>query len=277
MTANSDIRLHPDEDIYIRRDDGQNWVHFDNSEERLGVGLTSPLNLLHVQDSSLNLPASALHVDVVTIEAKDASLGLYSSDYGPAGSQISLGEIAGGVLVDKWTLLRETTGKGASGLRIVYGTDPDPWANISNTVAYFNDDGNVGIGTAMTDAKLDVNGSLKVRDAYIGDISSSSGSDGAPFPRPAYNSGWTDIAPGEFLVLTHDIGGDSNNYVVDLQFKSDDPSFGIHNFGIGGNFISTADHDGAHYMGLTSTSIAIVRFTDDLLATRIRVRIWVIE
>ncbi|MDX1776416.1 MAG: hypothetical protein R3297_07530, partial [Desulfobulbales bacterium] len=39
------------------------------------------------------------------------------------------------------------------------------------------------------------------------------------FPRPAYDSGWVDIGWLETKALTHNLGGDPDNYVVDLTFK----------------------------------------------------------
>ena len=93
-------------------------------------------------------------------------------------------------------------------------------------------DGNVGIGQSAPTAKLDVNGTvkatagdvagdLKVSGAYKGTIGPNGG---APFPRPAYDSGWVAISPGEQKRLTHNIGGNTDNYVVDMQFKGSSTS-----------------------------------------------------
>jgi len=41
------------------------------------------------------------------------------------------------------------------------------------------------------------------------------------FPRPDFDTGWYPILPGASATFTHGLGGDVNNYFVDLQFKSD--------------------------------------------------------
>jgi hypothetical protein len=144
---------------------------------------------------------------------------------------------------------------------------------------HINDGGNVGIGTANPGAKLGVNGDLKVTGAFKGDISSSSGTEGAPFPRPAYDSGWFAFYQGTDFDFTHNIGGDINNYFVDLQFKHNG-YMGIHNRGIGVD-ITPWDYNGrgGHWYGLTPTMITVspapgsgLEFIDSA-----RVRIWLIE
>lgn len=369
VTADDDIHLQPDDDVYMRADGGGTWVHFDNTDERLSIGTTDPLNQFHVQGTSLSLAASALHSDDVTLEDQDAVLGLYSSDAGSAGSQVTLGEISGGALVDKWTLIRETTGNNDGGLRMTFGTNADTWLN--STVAYFGQDGKVGIGITdpaeklevdgdirvgfdgdiafggddtriyessdgdlsltadddiylrpdddifvradggaadwvrfdcgtsrlgigelYPDERLHVNGNAIVEDnlevgddldvygAYKGDISSSSGSDGAPFPRPAYDSDWQSIDAGTTIILSHNVGGDTDDYFIDLQLWSSD-TYGLNNRTLGGDLVysevSGFSAYGAYYSGVTSTHIAVSRRADDFTAEKVRVRIWVIK
>ncbi|MCK4460193.1 MAG: hypothetical protein KAW46_00225 [candidate division Zixibacteria bacterium] len=50
------------------------------------------------------------------------------------------------------------------------------------------------------------------------------------FPAPAWNSGWV---TGESGTLTHGLGGDPNNYVVDSLFKDIDRGLSINIAGIG--------------------------------------------
>jgi hypothetical protein len=133
--------------------------------------------------------------------------------------------------------------------------------------------GNVGIGMTDPDAKLEVGGDLKVAGAYKGYISSSSGSDGAPFPRPAYDSGWVPIALGSQVELTHNIGGNVDNYVVNIQFK-DAGMFGVNNLGHGG-LEDAGSYLGAYYHNLTTTSIKVYRLNNAINAPEVRVRIWV--
>ncbi len=40
------------------------------------------------------------------------------------------------------------------------------------------------------------------------------------FAKPVYESGWLSIAAGEEKELSHNLGGNLNNYVVDLQIRS---------------------------------------------------------
>jgi hypothetical protein len=122
----------------------------------------------HIQDSDISLPSGALHSDVVVVEDGDAILGLYSGSSGTAGSAITLGEIAGAALVDKWAIVRETSGKG-KGLRITYGTDKDQFVNP--IMMYLDDTGAVGIGTESPEAKLHVVGDTD-NFGYMGSNSS---------------------------------------------------------------------------------------------------------
>jgi hypothetical protein len=95
---------------------------------KVGIGTTAPLTTAHIRGSSLSLPSEAIHYDEFVLEDADAILGLYSGTSGPAGSAITFGEVVGGALVDKWSILRETTG-GGKGLRIAYGTNKDQFLN----------------------------------------------------------------------------------------------------------------------------------------------------
>ena len=143
---------------------------------------------------------------------------------------------------------------------------------------YIKEGGDVGIGTSNPDAKLGVNGDLKVTGAYKGNITSSSGTDGAPFPRPAYDSGWMNFGSDADTVLTHNIGGNVDDYLVDLSMSDLDGQQGINNWGIGG-FDS---HDYGYNMGiywrnLTNTQIMVQSRDESSACDKIRVRIWVTQ
>lgn len=233
MTADDDIYLRPDDDIYVRRDGGSDWVHFDNSTERLGIGITNPPYKLTVNGE-------------VSIAAGGESK--YHINYYQGGLNFA-----------------ET--------------------GVSDRRIHIGDGGDVGIGTASPGAKLGVNGDakiasdLQVNGAFKGDIESSSGTDGAPFPRPAYDSGWLAIAPNETLSLTHNIGGNRDNYVVDMQFWSSIIDVHVDNYG--GRFLYSSSHGseflGAYYRHLTNTGIEVYRLMDDVDVEKVRVRIWVVE
>lgn len=89
-------------------------------------------------------------------------------------------------------------------------------ANTVGDSAIYESDGNVGIGTDSPGAKLEVNGDLKVTGAYKGNIGPNNG---APFPRPAYDSGWV-VGTGDYITLFHNIGGNVDNYVVQAVYTS---------------------------------------------------------
>jgi hypothetical protein len=131
-------------------------IYGDFSTGYVGIGTTEPLSKQHIQDSGISLPSAALHEDVLIVEDTDAILALYSSEAGFTGSAITLGEITGGALVDKWSLVRETAGTG-KGLRITYGTNKDPLNNTK--VMYLDDSGDIGIRTTDPQAGLHLKGS----------------------------------------------------------------------------------------------------------------------
>lgn len=145
----------------------------------------------------------------------------------------------------------------ASGTRGPRGAQGPPGASL------FVDDGNdvyyVGIGTTEPNSALEVNGTITgtvdANQAVYG-INTNSGNagslggsnygvksegdlvvdgndaafrgtigpnNGAPFPRPAYDSGWMAGTGGmEIITLLHNIGGNVDNYVVDVQRKLPD-------------------------------------------------------
>jgi hypothetical protein len=131
-------------------------------------------------------------------------------------------------------------------------TGPDA---IGNSVIY-ESAGSVGIGTDSPSAKLEVNGDLKITGAYKGNIGPNNG---APFPRPAYNSGWIDIMHGDYFTFYHNIGGDPNNYVVHTQER-------------GPGYEGICNLNGTPWRNLTSTSIQVRISIQD---GQVRIRIWV--
>jgi len=93
----------------------------------------------------------------------------------------------------------------------------------------------------------------------------------AAFPRPAYDSGWVSVTAGGSVDLTHNLGGEVDNYVVDLTFKH--PSYGVHQFGYGGD-VTSGGFYGSWWQNLTASSITIERATNDGECPEVRVRIW---
>jgi len=113
------------------------------------------------------------------------------------------------------------------------------------------------------------NGSVKITGAYWGDIGPNNG---APFPRSAYDSGWETMSAGDTLLLTHNIGGTVDTYVVEMQFKDTDDGRGINNIGYG---VDGFNSRGSYYRNLTTSTIKLWRPNSDQFVNRIRIRIWV--
>lgn len=105
------------------------------------------------------------------------------------------------------------------------------------------------------------------------------------FPAPAYDSGWVSIDSSETKLLVHNLihAGYINvdNYVVDLQQKSDYMWFGRHTLYYGGyDFISSTDFRyGVFWHSLTNETIKVYRGADDppYWSDTVRIRIWVYD
>ena len=97
----------------------------------------------------------------------------------------------------------------------------------------------------------------------------------AAFPKPAYDSGWLDRTDdfdgASCKIFTHNLGGNVNNYVVDLQFKD---GSNITNAGFGGDNDGPGGR-GAIWQNLTTTQIEICFWYGDVALDAIRARIWV--
>jgi hypothetical protein len=86
------------------------------------------------------------------------------------------------------------------------------------------------------------------------------------------------ITQDETIQLTHGIGGDRDNYVVNMEFSA---SYrGVTNDGLGGYaYYASGDvyYAGVYYSHLTTSTVNVHRNEDDDFTNEIRLRIWVIE
>jgi hypothetical protein len=100
-------------------------------------------------------------------------------------------------------------------------------------------------------------------------------------PKPDYDSGWISPAAGTATILTHDLGGDYFDYLVDMQYRSGGSSgvnqryYGGADFGANPPSGANAnDRVGAYWRSLTLDTITVYRRPDDIYAPQVRIRIW---
>ncbi len=127
--------------------------------------------------------------------------------------------------------------------------------------------GNVGIGTTSPSEKLDIAGNV--------DVSGNRVKNYRGFPRPDYDSGWQSFEESPTRTFTHSLGGNVNNYVVDMQLK-DLHGWGINNMGLGGDRSGLSFY-GANWDQLTTSQIRVHRELHNNSAEYIRIRIWVYD
>ena len=93
---------------------------------------------------------------------------------------------------------------------------------------------------------------------------------------PKYDSGWISLSPGATQTLTHALGGNADDYVVDLQFK--DSLSGINNQYYGSRMCYDgspyAQYRGAYWYALSDSQIIVSRSAEDAKADQVRVRLW---
>jgi hypothetical protein len=100
---------------------------------------------------------------------------------------------------------------------------------------------------------------------------------------PNYDSGWIILTQDEAKTLTHNLGGDTDNYVVDMQYRSGSAFSGVNQRYYGGadfganppGGTNEDDRVGAYWRSLTSSTIAVYRRPEDIYAPEVRIRIWV--
>lgn len=113
-------------------------------------------------------------------------------------------------------------------------------------------------------------------DALIFDVDESGavifgGAGIAAFPRPAYDSGLVGVTAGGTQTLNHGLGGNIDNYVVDLTCQH--ATYGRHIWGLGGD-VTAGGFYGVFWRNLTTSAITVERATNDGECPQVRVRIW---
>jgi len=99
-------------------------------------------------------------------------------------------------------------------------------------------------------------------------------------PTPTYDSGWVSVNQNQAKTLTHNIGGNPEDYVVDMQYKSTGSGVNQRYFG-GADFgaypppgMNENDRVGAYWRSLTNSTITVYRRPEDIYAEQVRIRIW---
>ena len=86
---------------------------------------------------------------------------------------------------------------------------------------------------------------------------------------PDYDSGWTDINPGETITFSHSVGITATELSVGLWFSS--TVRGIHHLGYGGLSVDAPPElRGAYWHNLTNNWVRVTRRTDDTAVQQVR-------
>jgi hypothetical protein len=101
-------------------------------------------------------------------------------------------------------------------------------------------------------------------------------------PVPDYDSGWVGLSAGaEATTLTHNVGGNADDYLVDMQYRSDGSDINRRYYG-GADFGAIAfggsredERVGAYWRSLDNSTITVFRRAEDDYAPEVRIRIWV--
>lgn len=93
------------------------------------------------------------------------------------------------------------------------------------------------------------------------------------FADPHYDSGWVQATAGGTKSFTHNLGGDVDDYVIDLWGKTSEGGMSQAEY-----YIDSADKErGAYWHSLNATQIGVYRGANDQKAFYVRVRIWRVE
>jgi hypothetical protein len=89
-----------------------------------------------------------------------------------------------------------------------------------------------------------------------------------------WSSGWVDISPSETKTFLHNLGGDVDDYGIQLWFRDTDAGgYGVNNRGYG-SLEDNGVWSGVFWRSLTDTTINVSRQPADTMADQVRVWIW---
>ena len=89
-----------------------------------------------------------------------------------------------------------------------------------------------------------------------------------------WSSGWVDIATSESIMFTHDMGGNIEDYAIQMWFRDTDAGgYGVNNRGYG-SIEDNGTWSGVFWRTLTDTYITVGRQPTDPYADQVRVWIW---
>jgi len=89
----------------------------------------------------------------------------------------------------------------------------------------------------------------------------------------SWSSDWVTITLGTSQVFTHSLGGNPDDYAVELWFLDTNDGLGINRRGYGG-LEAVGNWYGAHWQNLTTNTIEVYHHSQDNAADQIKVRVW---
>jgi len=235
-------------------------------------------------------------VHAVNTAGAGASYGVYARSYAPQGRGLyGYASATSGVNYGVYGRSDSSTGAG------VYARGYDAGADLilaGNADTMLGDDGRIfsDPNYASSDIHVIVNDGIRIDldqdgngedadfeirnadDTLIFNVDESGvvtfgGAGIAAFPRPAYDTGWVGLGQGDSVNRTHNLGGNTDRYVVDLTCQRSGGA-GVSNWGVGGD-ANGSEYYGAWWSNLTTSAITLHRWDDDSDCPNVRVRIWV--
>jgi hypothetical protein len=124
---------------------------------------------------------------------------------------------------------------------------------------------------------LPANSTLAVEPDRDTGQSNPDGEDSESITDQLWTSGWVDIATSQSLEFFHNMGGDVEDYAVQLWFRDTDAGgYGVNNRGYG-SIEDNGVWSGAFWRTLTNAKITVGRQPTDPYADQVRVLIWLAE